>query len=113
MNNLATAPYVVNSYGNNSLIDISGAPGSTAYDNTYGAITWLPNIPFHATLEFTGELVGNGNRFELRDITTGTMYNIFPRDLLNGILLDRLDSGEITGTWMVVKRNTAYGLQLV
>ena len=113
MNNLAIAPYVVNSYGNTTLIDIGGVPGAEIHDPTYGKITWLPNSPFYATLEFTGELVGNGNRFEVRDNVTGIMYNIFPRDLLNGILLDRLDSGEITGTWMVVKRNTAYGLQLV
>lgn len=77
-------------------------------------LTWIPNIPFVAILEFTGNLVGKGGgRFEVRDPLTGSIYNIFPRDMARYVAGGLVKDGQIAGTWEFVKRNTAYGIQRI
>ena len=117
-NHLQLAPYAVISPSNRMntkmsssvhLVDkLYGKPGEATTDHYYGNITWEANDPFDATMEFIEETM-----FAVKDVVTGRVYPIFPREVSEYIQLDLIRGRQISGVWQVVKRNTAYGIKLV
>ena len=108
-NNLTEAPYIANSQGGLYLLAKTHGDSTTMPATRFGVpIRWLPNTSFAATMEFV-----TGSMFTVRDTVTGNEYPMFPSEVSKCIELDVIRGKRITGNWEIVKRNTAYAIQLV
>jgi len=114
------APYVTNGLGVRQLVDgvygVNGAAATTyATDANRVAqrvpVEWVPNTPFYEEMTFIGR-TGSGGRVWVQD-STGVEYNIYPADLSRYLAAGLVNGATIAGRWIVAKKSTAYGIQLL
>lgn len=108
---------VITVFDGEILLDYTqGKPGEQLRDG-WGAngntIDWRPNEPFTATIRLHSlERGRSATRFWYVDETNKVMYPFFGDTVVE--TLKELDSfkGEITGTWIVVRKGSNYGIEL-
>lgn len=77
------------------------------------SLEWLPNDPFRARLKLDRlERGRSAARFWFIDQETGTHYPFFGQGLVDMLSQVTLVNGEVTGTWIAVKRGANYGIEL-
>lgn len=84
------------------------------YEGWNEGTEWRPNTPFEATLVLVGTERGrSAARFIWMDPATNTRYPMFMSGMQALVFNHRIDHGEVTATWHVVKRGSNYGLEAV
>ena len=79
-----------------------------------GSIEWRENIPFKATLTFTGFCRGRSSvTAKFIDKSTGKDYSLFFRDFEELFLDGKFTGTEVTGDWAYCKRGANYSLEPV
>ena len=108
-NHLTKAPFATGKTGNLYLVDkVHGFEAEVSFTHYHGAITWLPNVEFYAVMEYVA-----GRAFVVRDMATDIEYPVFPSEVSKHIEFDAIAGRQVVGMWQIVKRNVAYGIQLV
>lgn len=82
----------------------------TGIDHT---IDWRPNVPFQAALTLVRlERGRSATRFWFVDKSTNTMYPFFGQGIVEMLSQSDMIKGEVSGTWIAVKRGANYGIEL-
>lgn len=91
----------------------SGAPGDQTTMGRNAVIDWRPNDPFTATLTIRELDRGrSAARFWFEDEVNQIRYPFFGQTLVDMLTNSVMDHGKVTGTWIVVKKGSNYGIEL-
>jgi hypothetical protein len=76
-------------------------------------IEWRDNVPFEATLTIRNlERGRSAARFWFEDVDNQVRYPFFGQTLVDMLSESVMDHGKVTGTWIVVKKGSNYGIEL-
>ncbi|UDL16463.1 hypothetical protein SEA_ZOOMAN_222 [Microbacterium phage Zooman] len=90
-----------------------GKPGDQ--ESAYGRdkIDWRDNEPFEATLTIRDlERGRSAARFWFEDEDNQIRYPFFGQTLVDMLAESTMINGKVTGTWIVVKKGSNYGIEL-
>lgn len=92
-----------------------GRPGEQETTTGWSAgdkIDWRPNEPFEATLTIRAlERGRSAARFWFEDEENKVYYPFFGQTLVDMLSVSDMSKGKVTGTWIVVKKGSNYGIE--
>ena len=113
---LDTRKEVIDFNGETLMEYTSGKPGEQTYVGGWSHsdhISWRPNEPFEATLTIRRlERGRSAARFWFEDETNKIYYPFFGQTLVDMLSVSEMKNGKVTGTWIVVKKGSNYGIEL-
>lgn len=111
-NSLKEAPYGTRTWWDGRVWQES--PALREYAGGYEKdLEWKPNEPFTATLSIVSlERGRSAARFWFEHSETGVLYPVFGQGLVEILAKSNVYAGEVSGTWIVVKKGQNYGIEL-
>lgn len=109
----ATRREVIDFDGHTLMEYTSGSPGDQTHARRDDRIDWRPNDPFQATLTIRRlERGRSAARFWFEDEANKTYYPFFGQTLVDMLSVSDMKHGKVSGTWIVVKKGSNYGIEL-